>query len=64
MREIEAARLQPGEDQKTELEFHRLSNSARLLQLSQAALSCLSDDEQGVLNRMDVWEKSCMSSGA
>ncbi|HOW68422.1 MAG TPA: DNA repair protein RecN [Candidatus Paceibacterota bacterium] len=57
VREIEAARLQPAEDQRIEQEFHRLSNSARLLQLSQAALSCLSDDEQGVLNRMDVLGK-------
>ena len=45
VKEIESARLQPGEDQEVEAQFSRASNAAKLLQLSQAALEELSEDE-------------------
>jgi DNA repair protein RecN (Recombination protein N) len=56
--EIESARLQPGEDQRIEQEYHRVSNAARLLQLSQVASSSLSDDEQGVVSRVAALGKT------
>ncbi len=43
--EIATARLQPGEDAEVEQEFHRANNAARLLQLGQAALNLLAEDE-------------------
>jgi DNA repair protein RecN (Recombination protein N) len=43
--EIEAARLQPGEDEAIAAEHSRASNSARLLELCQGALGLLGDDE-------------------
>jgi len=47
--EIAAARLQPGEDASQEQEFQRASNAARLLELSQAALNTLSEQEGSLL---------------
>ncbi len=47
--EISAARLQPGEGETVEQEFQRASNAARLLQLSQAALDQLSENENSLL---------------
>jgi DNA repair protein RecN (Recombination protein N) len=47
--EISAARLQPGEDETVEEEFQRASNSARLLELSQAALNALSESDDALL---------------
>ena len=49
VQEISAARLQPGEDERVEAEFHRASNAARLLQSSQAALELLSESDTSVL---------------
>jgi DNA repair protein RecN (Recombination protein N) len=49
VQEISAARLQPGEDETVEEEFQRASNSARLLQLSQAALNALSESDDALL---------------
>ena len=43
--EIAAARLQPDEEAQVEQEFNRASNAAKLLQLSQAALDALSENE-------------------
>ncbi|NOS72471.1 MAG: DNA repair protein RecN [Verrucomicrobia bacterium] len=51
VKEIETARLQPGEDSEVEQEFHRSSNAAKLLQLSQAALDLLSESETAVLTQ-------------
>jgi DNA repair protein RecN (Recombination protein N) len=49
--EISAARLQPGEDETVEQEFHRASNAAKLLQLSQAALDILSESDTSLLTQ-------------
>ena len=51
VREITAAQMQPGEDEKVEQEFNRASNAAKLLQLSQAAVDALSENEDSVLTR-------------
>jgi DNA repair protein RecN (Recombination protein N) len=47
--EIAAARLQPGEEASQEQEFQRASNAARLLELSQAALNTLSEQDGSLL---------------
>lgn len=52
--EIEGARLQPGEDEQMEQEFHRASNAAKLLQLSQAALDVLAENESAVLTQTGI----------
>ncbi len=49
VREIEGAKLQPGEDEQVEAEHQRASNSARLLELTQSALGLLSEDDSSVL---------------
>ncbi|MGO8765335.1 MAG: DNA repair protein RecN [Limisphaerales bacterium] len=49
VREISAARLQPGEERWVEEEFNRASNAARLLQLSQTALDALSENENSLM---------------
>ena len=49
VQEISTARLQPGEDVEVEAEFHRASNAAKLLQLSQAALDLLSESDSSLL---------------
>jgi DNA repair protein RecN (Recombination protein N) len=49
VQEIFSARLQPGEDADVEAKFSRASNAARLLQLSQAALDALSENENSLL---------------
>jgi DNA repair protein RecN (Recombination protein N) len=51
VQEISAARLQPGEDEAVEREFHRASNAARLLQLGQAALDILSESDTSLLTQ-------------
>jgi len=51
VQEISAARLQPGEDETIEQEFLRASNAAKLLQLSQAALAALSENEDSLLTQ-------------
>jgi DNA repair protein RecN (Recombination protein N) len=49
--EISAARLQPDEEATVEEEFNRASNGAKLLQLSQAALDALSENENSLLTQ-------------
>lgn len=49
--EIESTRLQPDEEEQLTQEHHRVSNAARLLQLSQAALDVLSESETAVLTQ-------------
>ncbi len=50
-KEISAARLQPDEEATVEEEFNRASNGAKLLQLSQAALDALSENENSLLTQ-------------
>jgi DNA repair protein RecN (Recombination protein N) len=52
--EINAARLQAGEEEQVEREHHRASNAAKLLQLSQAALDLLSENENSLLTQAGV----------
>lgn len=51
VQEISAARLQPGEAAEVEAEFHRASNAAKLLQLSQTALEVLSESDGSLLTQ-------------
>ncbi|MGD0538132.1 MAG: DNA repair protein RecN [Verrucomicrobiota bacterium] len=46
--EITAAQLRPGEEMTVEHDFQRASNAARLLQLGQAALNLLGEDDNSV----------------
>ncbi len=52
--EIGSARLQPGEDDQIEQEHSRASNAAKLLQLSQAALDLLAENESSLLTQAGV----------
>jgi DNA repair protein RecN (Recombination protein N) len=54
VKEISGARPQPGEDAGVEENFQRASNAAKLLQLSQAALDALSENENSVLTQAGV----------
>jgi DNA repair protein RecN (Recombination protein N) len=54
VQEISAARLKEGEDAEVEAEFHRANNAAKLLQLSQAALDALSENEASLLTQSGV----------
>jgi DNA repair protein RecN (Recombination protein N) len=49
--EIAAARLQPEEEAQVEQEYKRASNAAKLLQLSQAALGLLSENDTSLLTQ-------------
>jgi DNA repair protein RecN (Recombination protein N) len=49
--EISGAHLQPGEDEQVEAEFHRASNAAKLLQLSQAALDVLGESDVSLVTQ-------------
>jgi len=51
VQEIFAARLQADEEARVESEFNRASNAAKLLQLSQAALDALSENENSLLTQ-------------
>ncbi len=51
VQEISTARLKIGEDEEVEAEFHRASNAAKLLQLSQAALDVLSESDNSLLTQ-------------
>jgi DNA repair protein RecN (Recombination protein N) len=52
--EISAAQLQAGEEEQVEREYHRASNAAKLLQLSQAALDLLSENESSLLTQAGI----------
>jgi DNA repair protein RecN (Recombination protein N) len=54
VQEISTARLQPDEDKAVEEEFNRASNAAKLLQLSQAALDALDENETSLLTQSGV----------
>ena len=47
--EIEAARLQPGEEETVAAEHHRAQNAARLLEHAQQALGALSESDDALL---------------
>jgi DNA repair protein RecN (Recombination protein N) len=49
--EITAARLQQDEEKEVEQDYHRASNAARLLQLSQAALDLLSENDSSLISQ-------------
>ncbi len=49
--EISGARLQPGEDEGVEEKFQRASNAAKLLQLCQAALDLLGENDHSLLTQ-------------
>jgi len=51
VREIESARLQPGEDQQVEQEHQRAAHAARRAELSQAALALLAEQDECLLNQ-------------
>jgi DNA repair protein RecN (Recombination protein N) len=52
--EISAARLQPEEEPQVEQEYRRASNTAKLLQLSQAALDLLGENDNSLLTQAGV----------
>jgi DNA repair protein RecN (Recombination protein N) len=54
VREISEARLQPGEDEAITAEHQRSANAAKLLQLSQAALDLLAENETAVLTEAGI----------
>jgi DNA repair protein RecN (Recombination protein N) len=49
--EIGSAKLQSGEDERIEQDYQRASNAAKLLQLAQAALDLLSENESSLLTQ-------------
>ncbi|HWI55831.1 MAG TPA: AAA family ATPase, partial [Bacillota bacterium] len=49
--EIEAAQLQPGEEEQLEQDYQRASNAAKLLELGQRALGLISDDEESLVSQ-------------
>ncbi len=51
VREISEAKLHPDEETTVDREYRRASNSAKLLQLSQAALDLLSENETSLLTQ-------------
>jgi DNA repair protein RecN (Recombination protein N) len=50
--EIEAARLRPDEEEELQAEFTRSSNAARILELSQAVLRRLTEDDDSLLSAL------------
>lgn len=51
VREISAAKLQPGEETTVEQEYQRASNAAKLMELAQSALGLLGGNEQSLLDQ-------------
>ncbi len=51
VREIGAARLQPGEEESLQREHERATNAHRLLELSQKGLALLADEETSLLSQ-------------
>jgi DNA repair protein RecN (Recombination protein N) len=52
--EIHSAQLQPAEDEQIEAEHQRASNGAKLLQLAQAALDLLAENENSVITQAGI----------
>lgn len=51
VREIEAARLGPEDEEELGVEHRRMANASRLLELGQAALATVGEDESALLDR-------------
>ncbi len=58
--EIDAAHLTLADDEQLPLEYERASNAARLLEVGQAALRQLSDNEDSLLNSAGVLGRSLL----
>jgi len=58
LREIEAARLHPGEEESLSAEFSKANNSARLIELTQSILYALAEDDDSVTQRLEVIGRS------
>lgn len=52
--EITSAGVQPAEDEQVQQEYQRASNAAKLLQLSQAALDLLAENENALLTQAGI----------
>jgi DNA repair protein RecN (Recombination protein N) len=50
--EIESARLRPDEEEDLQSEFHRTNHASRILELGQAALQKLTEDDDSMLSSM------------
>jgi DNA repair protein RecN (Recombination protein N) len=60
VREIDAARLQPGEEDTLEHDHQRARNAARLLELAQEATAGLADNEDSLLARAGALGRSLL----
>jgi len=58
VQEISAARLAPGMDEEIEQEHRRVSNAARLLELAQAGLNLLAENENALLSQAGILGRS------
>lgn len=63
VQEITAARLRPDEEAEVEAEHHRASNAARLLELSQSALSALDGEDGSLLNQLGALGRTLQELG-
>jgi DNA repair protein RecN (Recombination protein N) len=54
VKELASAQLQPGEDKTLEEQYRRGSNAAKLVQLVQAALDTLAENESSLLNQAGI----------
>jgi DNA repair protein RecN (Recombination protein N) len=63
VKEIEAARLQPDEEDQVTQEFSRASNAAKLLQLSQAGLDVLSESDNSLLTQAGIVGRTLQELG-
>jgi DNA repair protein RecN (Recombination protein N) len=59
--EISAAKLQPDEEERVEQEFKRAGNAARLLELCQAALHVLSEQDDSLLRQAGALGRTLQS---
>ncbi|MEM6911373.1 MAG: DNA repair protein RecN [Verrucomicrobiota bacterium] len=57
--EIEAAQLQPGEDQEIEERYRRVSNASRLLEAAAQATGLLSEHDDSLLNQLAELQRLC-----
>jgi DNA repair protein RecN (Recombination protein N) len=60
VREINAARLRPDEEEELHVEYHRASNASRLLELGQTALRQLAEDDDSLLNSAGALGRSLL----
>ena len=62
-KEIGEARLQPDEEERVQQEHQRVSNAARLLELSQTAQGVLSENDGSVLNQAGLLGRTLQELG-